>query len=101
MVSLHFLSNNVVIKEPIAQNPFKLIYRVLKYARRHKHPQQRSAFTYYCEDDIIPFRINLGKMKYGGPFTTEQVEDVKTFFSALGLVLIDGLIFGITDENDF
>ena len=98
VVSLLFLCNNVLIKEPITQNPFKLIYRVLKYARRHKRPQQRSAFT-YCEDDI-PSRIDFGKMKYGGPFTTEQVEDVKTFFGALGLVLIDGFIIGITYEND-
>ena len=96
---LFFICNNVLIKEPITQNPFKLIYRVLKYAKRHKHPQQRSAFT-YCEDDI-PSRIDFGKMKYGGPFTTEQVEDVKTFFGVLGLVLMVSSIFGITDENEF
>ena len=96
---LFFLCNNVLIKEPITQNPFKLIYRVLKYAKRHKLPQQRSAFT-YCEDDI-PSRIDFGKVKYGGPFTTEQVEDVKTFFGALGLVLFVSFIFGITNENDF
>ena len=99
-VSLLFLSNNnILIKEPPTQNPFKLIYRVLKYARRHKHPQQRSAFT-YCEDDI-PSRIDFGKMKYGGPFTTEQVEDVKMFLRTLGMVLIVSFIFGITDESDF
>ena len=28
-------------------------------------------------------RIDLGKSRYGGPFTTEQVEDVKTFFRVL------------------
>ena len=32
----------------------------------------------YWEDDIIPSRVDLGKSKYGGPFTIAQVEDVKT-----------------------
>ena len=68
-----FLCDSVFIKEPVTQNPYKLIYRVLKYAIKHKYARQRSAFT-YCEDDI-PSRLDYGKSKYGGPFTTEQVED--------------------------
>ena len=99
VTSLVFLFNQVLIKEPITQNPFKLIYRVVKYAKGHKFPRLRSAFT-YCEDDI-PSRIDLGKRKYGGPFTTEQVEDVKTFFRVLGLVLVTSAAFGMTDEIDF
>jgi hypothetical protein len=54
-----------------------LIYKVIKFAIVTKHPQCRSAFT-YCEDEL-PSRIDFGKNKYGGPFTTEQVEDIKTF----------------------
>ena len=59
-------------------NPYKLVYRVTKFARHHKVPIRRSAFT-YCEDDI-PSGLDLGKSKYGGPFTTEEVEDVKAFY---------------------
>ena len=51
-----------------------------------------SAFT-YCEDEL-PSRLDLGKHKYGGPFTTEQVEDVKTF---LWLVMI--VFFGCSVPN--
>ena len=94
-----FLCNKVLIKEPVTQNPFKLIYSVLKYAVKHKYARQRSALT-YCEDEL-PSRLDFGKSKYGGPFTTEQVEDVKTFFGALGLVLIGSSIFSMTDENYF
>ena len=54
-------------------HPLKLIYQVLKYAWKHKCPENRSAFTYWEED--IPPRIDLGKNKYGGPFTTEEVVD--------------------------
>ena len=67
------------------EHPLKLIYQVLKYAWKHKRPENRSAFTYWEED--IPPRIDLGKSKYGGPFTTEEVEDTKTFFSILLLLL--------------
>ena len=66
-------------------NPFKNIYKVLKYSWKHKVPEHRSAFTYWEED--IPRRIDLGKNKYGGPFTNEQVEDTKTFLHILPLLL--------------
>ena len=67
----------------VSRNPYKLVFRVIKFAKEHSHPIRRSAFT-YCEDEL-PSRLDLGKEKYGGPFTTEQVEDVKAF---LGILLI-------------
>ena len=67
------------------EHPLKLIYRVLRYAWNHTCPENRSAFTYWEED--IPPRIDLGKLKYGGPFTTEEVEDTKTFFRIILLFL--------------
>ena len=66
-------------------NPFKNIYKVFKYSWKHKVPEHRSAFTYWEED--IPRRIDLGKNKYGGPFTNEEVEDTKTFLRILPLLL--------------
>ena len=70
-------------------NPYKLVYRVTKFARQHKVPIRRSAFT-YCEDDI-PSGLDLGKSKYGGPFTTEEVEDVKAFYGILKILLAFGI----------
>ncbi len=67
------------------RNSLTIIYKVLKYSYQHKYPERRSAFTYWEND--IPSRIDLGKDKYGGPFTYEQVEDVKTFFSLLMLIV--------------
>ena len=69
-------------------NPYKLIFRVLNYARKHKYPERRSALTYWEED--IPSRIDLGMNKYGGPFTVEEVEDVKTLFRLLPVLLCGG-----------
>ena len=99
VLCLIFLCKNLLIKEPVTQNPFKLIYKVMKYAIKNRRPRQRSAFT-YCEDEV-PTRIDFGKRKYGGPFTTEQVEDVKTFFRVIGIVPITSTVFGMTDETGF
>ena len=78
--------DRVFLKEPIAQNPFRLIYRVIKYTIKTKHPRCRSAFT-YCEDEL-PSRVDFGKLKYGGPFTTEEVENVKTFLRLLVIIIV-------------
>ena len=74
---LDFYFHHKLVKEPVTVNPVNLVFKVLKYAAKHKYPVQRSAFT-YCENEQ-PTRLDYGKSKYGGPFTTEQVEDVKTF----------------------
>ena len=87
------LFNHWLVKEPITQNPFKLVYNVVRYAAQHKQPRFRSAFT-YCEDEL-PSRIDFGKSKYGGPFTTEQVEDVKTFFRMLVVGSFVCILLGI------
>ena len=82
---LDFCFHHKLVKEPVTVNPVKLIFRVLKYAAKHKYPVQRSAFT-YCENEQ-PTRLDYGKSKYGGPFTTEQVEDVKTFWRIVVVIL--------------
>ena len=80
-----FFFSKWIVEEPVKTNPIKQIYQVLKYAAKNKYPRLRSAFTYW--EDKPYSRIDLGKSKYGGPFTTEQVEDVKTFFRILLLVI--------------
>ena len=83
----HKLENISLIK-----NPIKLIVRVLCYARKHKYPENRSALTYW--EIEAPSRLDLGKEKYGGPFTEEEVEDVKTVFRILPLFIAVTRILG-------
>ena len=77
--------NHLLMTKPQLSNPFKLMYQVLNYARKNHYPKQRSALTYW-EDDY-PSRIDLGKSKYDGPFTVEEVEDVKTILRLIPVVL--------------
>ncbi len=81
MCCLMFLFSKWLIIEPKSPKALKNIYQVLKFAWKHKSPLNRSALTYW--EEKIPSRMDLGKSRFGGPFTTEQVEDVKTFFKIL------------------
>ena len=63
-LTLLICCNQWLSKEPACANPFKHVYKVLKYAIKNKQPRHRSAFT-YCEDEH-PSRIDFGKNKYGG-----------------------------------
>ncbi len=66
-------------------NPYKLVYGVMSFAIKHKKPIRRSAFT-YCDDER-PSRLDFGKQRYGGPFTTEQVEDVKVMINIVKVLI--------------
>ncbi len=93
--SMFLLPSKFVVTQLQSPNAIKTIYQVLKFAAKHKAPINRSALTYWEEDvpsrldweEDVPSRLDRGKTKYGGPFTTEQVEDVKTFFKMLILLL--------------
>ena len=73
------------------ENPYKTVFEVINFARKHKYPLQRSAFTY--SDKYIPSRVDFAKERYGGPFTTEQVENVKTFFRILIVLFAMGPLY--------
>ena len=79
--------------EPARSNPYKMVIKVLNFVRKHGSPAQRSAFT-YCDDEL-PSRLDFAKERYGGPFTSEQVEDVRTFLRILVILLAQGPIFAL------
>ena len=70
-------------------NPVKQIVKVLSFIAQRKQPVKCSAFTY---GELPRSRLDLGKKRYGGSFTTEQVEDVKRFASFFLILLT---LFGV------
>ena len=89
---LDLLCNKVLMKEPPASNSLKVIFQVVRYAVKNKYPRLRSAFSYWDEKKS---RINLAKTIYGGPFTDEEVEAVKTFFKIIVILFTGSLIGGV------
>ena len=97
-LSILFIFNHWLDTTPQFFNPIKDIFQVLNYARKNKYPRNRSALTYW--ENSVPSRLDLGKDKYGGPFTVEQVEDVKTVFRLLPvLISVSGIGFSATHLN--
>ena len=74
-------------------NPYVIIYKVLSFARKHKHPLRRSAFT-FCEN-YVPTRLDFAKERYGGPFDTKQVESVKSLARILIILFSIGPLFNM------
>lgn len=87
------LCSHWLVKEKTAHNPFALVCRVLHYTTKNKYPRLTSAFTHY--DGRFCSRIEYAKEKFGGPFTTQQVEDVKTFFRIVLCVVVGGSFVGL------
>ena len=75
--------------EPVRHNPYRTVFRVINFARKHKYPVQYSAY----EDDEQPSCLDYAKIDFGGPFTHEQVEDVKSFLNILMVLLCLGPVF--------
>ena len=80
--------------EPRTHSPYGMVYRVLKFTAQHSQPlARRSAFA-YCDDEI-PSRLDFAKQRYGGPFSTETVEDVKTFLRILVMLVAMGSTYAV------
>ena len=91
VIATYYLLRHHIETTPLIGSPIKLIIKVLNYAKKNKYPKNRSALTYW--EESAPSRLDLGKDKYGGPFTEEEVEDVKTVLRLFPMLLC---IFGCT-----
>ena len=87
-------SKENLISEPLSQI-LKIVYFTIKSKRRRQ--------TAVClKQPGILSKFDVSKRVYNGPFTNDQVEDVKTFFRVM-VVIITFMIFGsgISSVNAF
>ena len=93
VVIANIFCQSLFIQSQGYNDPYKTVLGVVHFACKHKTPIRRSAMT-YCESGL-PSRLDLAKTKYGGPYTNEAVENVKTFFRILLVLLtLGGYYFG-------
>ena len=89
---LLYLTNRLplcFVHNPPTAQPYKDIWGVVSFARKNAVPLRRSALTYWEVD--IPSRIDLCKEKYGGPYSGEKVEEVKSVLYVLPVLFCMGL----------
>jgi len=88
----------LVIVQP-TDNPLKLIFGVLKYAAMNRYPKLRSSYIYW--NNRCCSRVDLAKSIFGGPYTTQQVQDVKSFFQISLLMLLAGIFLATVNVSDW
>ena len=76
-------------------NPIKMIAEILNYAWKYNYPRNHSTLSYWEKE--YPSRIDLGKKKNGGPFSGEEVENVKT---VVRLILLLICVAGLTCADE-
>ncbi len=92
-VSLDFLFNSWLVKDfPTSTKSFSHIYKVLHYAAKNKYPLRRAPLDWDAQSSA---RLDVGKNKYGGPFSEEEVEDVKTFFRMIAVLIVFSAFVGL------
>ena len=89
---LDFLFGNSLVKEPPSSDSFRIIFKVLTYARKNKYPKLTAISEW---DQKKNSRLDVGKRTFGGPFTMEQVEDVKSFVRIVVIILVVTLFCGL------
>ena len=82
------LFNHWLVKQTVPNNPLPLIFQVLRYVSHERS-------TSIHRDDEHHSRIDFAKQKFGGPFTTEQVEDVKAFFRIIRVIFAGAFLVGL------
>lgn len=81
---LDFLFRACLAEEPTTGQSLSLIFKVIKFSIKHRH-------SFIAEGDM-PSRFNIAKRIYGGPFTSQQVEDVKSILRIIILIAICSVV---------
>jgi peptide/histidine transporter 3/4 len=84
------------VNQTYPYDTYKVVFKVLLYAWKTKVPVNRSAFTY----SEMPNRIDLNKSKYGGNFSEETVEDVKTLLRIMVIFLVLSFYYLVYSGSD-
>ena len=83
---LDFLFQKWLVKEHVRGKSLSLIYNVIKYVVKHRHS--------FVDDEETASLFNVAKHLNGGPFTNQQVEDVKSMLRVITLITIGSVIGG-------
>ena len=81
----NFLLNHWLVKEHVVNNSVPLILKVVHFSIKGKFAKQK---TLHVNQKGWLSKLNIAKRVYNGPFSSEQVEDVKTFFRVILVIVI-------------
>ena len=86
---LDFLCQHWLVKEEVIGQSFRETIKIIKYAL-----QNRRLRYDFENEDILPSQFDIAKHQYGGPFTAQKVENVRTFLWMAAIAAAGGIVFG-------
>jgi peptide/histidine transporter 3/4 len=91
-LSLDFLFHHILVNEPVVhRKSLRVILGVIKYTIRNRHLRYSLSAT---ANNVIPSRFEVAKHMHGGPFTSQQVDNVRKFLWMLTLIGAYSLVLG-------
>ena len=91
-----YMFQHWLVKEHVAGRSLRTIFSVIKYIIRNRK------FKYNYSNDYEPLSsFDIAKHRYGGPFTSQQVENVRTFLWMILVIATFAVICGIPIPLDY
>ena len=100
LVLLNCFTHRMFYKERVKYNPYRMIFKILNFTRKQKGPVGHPSAFAHC-DEFKPSRLDYAKERYGGPFNTSDVEDVKTLIRVFLILFALGPVFVITVPTSY
>ena len=91
-----YLFQHWLVKEHVAGRSLQMIFSVIKYTIRNR----KFRYNYSNEYESLS-SFDIAKHRYGGPFTTQQVENVRTFLWMLVVIAMFAVICGVPIPLDY
>ena len=88
-VSLDFLLQHILVREQVAGSSIRVILRVVKYSFK----SGKSAHVQMDSDGVFS-KLDVAKHIHGGPFTSQQVDNVRKFLKILIIIAIATIAYG-------
>ena len=99
-VCTDFLFKHSLVKDQlITGNSLCMILKVIKYTIRSRN--LRNNYGIATEDAIALSRFDVAKHMYGGPFTSQQVDNVRKFLWMLMVIATCAMVFGALAPMDY
>ena len=91
-----YLFQHWLVKEHVAGRSLQTIFSVIKYTIRNR----KFKYNYSNEYESLS-SFDIAKHRYGGPFTSQQVENVRTFLWMIVIIAMFAVICGILIPLDY
>ena len=89
-----FLFHHILVKEQVAGKPLRVIIGVVRYIIKNRHLR-------YTTRNEASSSFDIAKHMYGGPYTSQQVDNVRKFLWMLLIIAASTIVLGAVQPISF